>query len=204
MPSSTPTVPTALLLIDVQDSFRRRPYWSENDLPAFLDRCQALIDGARAAGWPIVRVLHSDGPDVADNPFAIASGLVRPLDGLRPFDADLTVVKHRHSALVGTGLPVWLHRQGIRRLVVAGIRTEQCCETTARHASDEGWAVDFALDATLSFDMPLAGGRVLTAAQIRERTAVVLEGRFARVATVDALLADARQPAAGTRATAAA
>jgi len=189
MPS---TVPTAVILIDVQASFRHRPFWSENGLPAFLDRCQALIDVARAAGWPIVRVLHNDGPETADNPFAIASGQVRPLDGLQPFDAALTVIKHRHSALVGTGLPIWLHQRGIRRLVIAGIRTEQCCEATARHASDEGWAVDFALDATLSFDMPLPGGRVLTAAQIMERTAAVLDGRFARVASVDTLRAGAQ------------
>ncbi len=182
----TPT--TALLLIDVQASFTARPYWREDELPTFLAHTNALIAGCQARGMPIVRVFHTDGPNQPDNPFATASGLVRPLAGLRDFDAALTIEKHRHSALVGTGLAVWLHQQGIRRLIVAGIRTEQCCETTARHASDEGWAVDYCLDATLTFDMATPAGEVLSAAQIRERTATVLAGRFATITSVDQAL----------------
>lgn len=182
---------TALLLIDVQQSFRHRPYWSETDLPAFLAQTNALLAGAAARGIPVVRVFHTDGPLSRDNPFATASGLVRPLDGLAPFDAALAIEKHRHSALVGTELPVWLHQRGIRRLIVAGIRTEQCCETTARHASDEGWEVDYVPDATLTFDMPLAGGGTLDAAAIRERTVTVLAGRFATICSVDEALARA-------------
>lgn len=180
---------TALLMIDVQQSFRARPYWSEAESVSFLRAANALIDGATARGIPIVRIFHTDGLESADNPFARASGLVRPLDGLAAFDAAVTIEKHRHSALVGTGLPVWLHENGIRRLIVAGIRTEQCCETTTRHASDEGWEVDFVPDATLTFDMKTPTGGALTAAQIRERTVTVLAGRFATIATVDSALA---------------
>ena len=107
---------------------------------------------------------------------------------LQPFDAALVVEKHRHSALVGSGLPVWLHSQGIRRLIVAGIRTEQCCETTTRHASDEGWEVDYVTEATLTFDMTTPAGHTLNAAQIRERTETVLAGRFATICTVEQAL----------------
>lgn len=182
---------TALLLIDVQQSFTARPYWRADGAAAFLDRTNALVAGCAARGVPVVRVFHTDGPASADNPFSPASGLVRPLDGLAPFDAALHVEKHRHSALVGSGLPVWLHEHGIRRLIVAGIRTEQCCETTTRHASDEGWAVDFVTEATLTFDMTTPAGSVLTAAQITQRTETVLAGRFATICTVEQALARA-------------
>jgi nicotinamidase-related amidase len=182
---------TALLLIDVQESFRQRPYWSQNGADAFLKHVNALIDGCAARGVPIVRVFHTDGPEQAGNAFSHASGFVRPIDGLASFEAALTVEKHRHSALVGTGLGVWLTQQGIGRVIVAGIRTEQCCETTARHASDEGWQVDFVGDATLTFDMKTPAGAPLTAAQIRERTETVLVDRFAKLATVDEALARA-------------
>jgi nicotinamidase-related amidase len=195
-------MPTALLLIDVQQSFAHRPYWSDADLPAFLAATNALVAGCTARGVPVVRVLHSDGPRQADNPFAPESGLLRPLDGLQPFDAALTVEKHRHSALVGTGLAVWLHQRGISRLIVAGIRTEQCCEATTRHASDEGWAVDFVTDATLTFAMATPAGGTLSAAQIKERTATVLVGRFATLCTVDEALARADTAAAAARAAA--
>lgn len=179
---------TALLLIDVQQSFTHRPYWDDTEVPAFIERCNALLDGTAARGVPIVRIFHTDGPHDASNPFAVESGLIRPLDGLAPFDAAATFQKHRHSALVGTGLMVWLHQHGIRRLIVAGIRTEQCCETTTRHASDEGFEVDYVTEATLTFEMATPGGGRLTAAQIRERTATVLAGRFATICSVEQAL----------------
>lgn len=73
----------------------------------------------------------------------------------------------------------------MRRVIISGIRTELCCETTARHASDLGWAVDFVSAATLTFDMGIPGGRTLAAADI------VLRGRFAAICTVDEALSRA-------------
>lgn len=184
MNTPTPTRPkTALLVIDVQQSFTRRAYFEASGQERFLASQNALIEGAQAQGWPVVRVLHrSPGDDPAD-PFSPASGLVRPLDGLVDFAAAHTVHKTRHSALVGTGLDVWLVEHGIQRLVVSGIRTEQCCETTTRHASDLGWQVDFVPDAMWTW-----AHRGLSAEALRERTVAVLEGRFARVMGVaDAL-----------------
>ena len=177
-------MPSALLVIDVQESFRHRPSFSERDLPAYLAAQNALIAGCVARAVPVVRILHSDGPETTDNPFSLASGHVRPLQGLSDFDASATFIKHRHSALVGTGLEVWLTRQGIGHLIVSGIRTEQCCETTTRHASDLGWSVDFVTEATLTFDMVQPDGRPLSAADIRSRTATVLKDRFARICSV--------------------
>src|SRR5688500_20194982 len=58
-----PSMQTALILIDVQESFRHRSYWSEAEVPRFLERTHALLDGCRAGGIPVVRILHSDGPE---------------------------------------------------------------------------------------------------------------------------------------------
>jgi nicotinamidase-related amidase len=184
MPESTMSAATALLVIDAQESFRQRPYWREDGATAYITRQQALIDGARARGIPVVRILHVDG----DGPFAEASGFIATLAPLR-VDADVTFRKSRHSALVGSGLDVWLTQHGIRRLIVSGIRTEQCCETTTRHASDLGYAVDYVGEATLTFPMVDATGREWSAAEIRARTELVLDGRFARIATVEQALA---------------
>lgn len=179
---------TAVLLIDVQQSFTARPYWDPDAAPAFLERVNTLLAGAAERGLPVVRILHTDGPKSADNPFALESGLVRPLDGLAPYDAAASFLKQRHSALVGTGLAVWLHQQGIRRLIVAGIRSEQCCETTTRHASDEGWEVDYVTEATLTFAMTTPAGRTLSPAELYERTETVLAGRFATICSVEEAL----------------
>jgi nicotinamidase-related amidase len=179
---------TALLLIDVQQSFAARPYYSATEAEAFLPHCNALIQGCLEQGVPVLRFLHTDGPDDAANPFAHQSGLIRPLQGLTAFKEAATFEKHRHSALVGTGLSVWLVERAINRVIVAGIRTEQCCETTTRHASDEGFEVDYVTDATLTFDMQTPSGTTLAAAQIKERTATVLAGRFATLCTVQQAL----------------
>jgi nicotinamidase-related amidase len=179
---------TALIVIDVQESFRQRPYFSSTHLTAYLEAQNLLIEKFKLNNLPIVRVFHVAGPEQESNPFAHASGQIKPLQGLADFDAAHTVTKSRHSALVGTGLDVWLTQQGIGQLVISGIRTEQCCETTARHASDLGWQVDYALDATLTFDMQLPDGSPLPASAIKARTAAVLHERFARVCKASEVL----------------
>ena len=88
---------TCLIVIDVQESFRQRPYFEAKDLPAYLAAQNALIDGCVARGVPIVRVLHVDGPKTADNPFAMESGFVKPLAELRQFDEAATFQKARHN-----------------------------------------------------------------------------------------------------------
>jgi nicotinamidase-related amidase len=175
---------TALIVIDVQESFRQRPYWSDADSAAFFDRMQALIDGAEAHRIPIVQIFHVEN----EGAFSLASGHVRTLAPVA-IAPDAVFHKHRHSALVGSGLPVWLTEHGIRRLIVSGIRTEQCCETTTRHASDLGFEVDYVSEATLTFAMTARDGRVWSAAEIKARTELVLADRFARIATVEEALA---------------
>jgi len=177
----------------VQQSFRYSPYWSETDLPRYLARQQALIDGCTAQGVPVVQIFHVE----AQGAFSLASGHVRTLDTLS-IVPDVIFHKHHHSALAGTDLAAWLIDRGIGRLIVSGIRTEQCCETTTRHASDSGFRVDYVSEATLTFPMTHArSGRLYTPQEIRERTELVLEGRFARIATVEEALAAVRDTVAG-------
>jgi nicotinamidase-related amidase len=175
---------TALIVIDAQESFRQRPYWSDADAPAFLARLQTLIDGARARGIPVVQVFHVEDSGA----FSLASGYVKTIAGLS-IQADAIFHKHSHSALVGSGLDVWLVQNGIRRVIVSGIRSEQCCETTTRHASDIGYAVDYVTEATLTFAMTGRDGRHWTPDEIKARTELVLDERFARIATVEQALA---------------
>jgi nicotinamidase-related amidase len=188
---------TALLVIDAQQSFQHRPYWSADHAPAFFDRIQTLIDGAKARQIPILQIFHVEN----EGAFSLASGLVRTLGALS-IAPDAVFYKHRHSALIGSGLSIWLTEHGIQRLIVSGIRTEQCCETTTRHASDSGYSVDFISEATLSFAMTDRVGRVWSADEIKARTELVLEDRFARVLSVEQVLAevDAERSAAGRRA----
>jgi nicotinamidase-related amidase len=173
-----------LIVVDAQESFRHRPYFRADRLDAYLKRQQALVDGAKRLGIPVVQVFHVEEAGV----FAESSGFVTTLAPLQ-IAPDAIFRKRRHSALIGSGLDVWLISHGVGRAIVSGVRTEHCCETTTRHASDLGFAVDFVSEATLTFPMTDARGREWSADEIKARTELVLADRFARVATVERALA---------------
>src|SRR5450432_2742116 len=183
----------ALLVIDAQESFRSRPYFSGDELPGFLANTQSLIDRCQFQGIPVIQVFHREAGDDAGNPFTAASGQVRALRELSLYPAAV-FHKEVHSAMFaqaadGTTLEHWLRSQGIDTLLVTGIRTEQCCETTARHASDLGFSVRYVTDATLTFQMQTRAGRNVSPAEIRERTELVLDGRFAQIVSTAGALA---------------
>lgn len=185
LPSAAPGNRSALLIIDVQESFRQMPFWSETDVPAFKAAVLRLDKACRAHGVPVVQIFHIGQA----GPFTEESGAVRGLDWL-PGSPDACFFKHTHNAFSDTGLDLWLRRRGIDRLIITGIRTEQCCETTTRVGSDIGYQVDFVTEATLTFPMehPLSG-RVYSPEEIKAHAELVLAGRFARLTTVDDCLA---------------
>jgi len=187
-----PRVETALLVIDVQESFQHRPYWSDSDVSLFIEHLQTLIDGAKSRNIPVVQIFHVED----SGPFSLASGYVVPFEELS-LEPDAVFYKRSHSALIGSGLDVWLVQNGIRRVIVSGIRTEQCCETTTRHASDCGYSVDYVTDATLTFSMIDHHGRTWSPDEIKARTELVLDGRFARIVGVEEVFVDSAEQCVG-------
>ena len=186
---------TALIVIDVQESFRQQPQWAASSNPAVAARGAELVAAARERGELVVWVLHAE-PGTG-GPFDPARGLVRLMDGLTPLDGEPVITKTSHNAFTTTNLAQLLTSQGIGELVICGIRTEQCCETTARVAADLGYRVTFVTEATATSpiehrDAPpgrglaeiLADPRTLPAADVLARTEYALAGRFATIATV--------------------
>ncbi|MCZ3384075.1 isochorismatase family protein [Kosakonia sp. SOY2] len=173
---------TALINIDTQQSFFHRDYWQDTDFAAFQQAISTLIAGCEARGVPVVDIFH-----VADSgPFSLESGFVTPMPFLQ-HRAAVTFYKHVHNAFTDTGLDHWLRSRDINHLIICGIRTEQCCETTARVASDLGYRVTFVSEATLTFPMTHKGV-TLDCNALRHHTETVLEGRFAAIKTVHEIL----------------
>jgi nicotinamidase-related amidase len=186
---------TALIVIDVQESFRQQPQWAASSNPAVAVRAAELVAAARERGELVIWVLHAE-PGTG-GPFDPARGHVRLMDGLAPRDGEPVITKTSHNAFTTTNLAQLLTSQGIGELVICGIRTEQCCETTARVAADLGYRVTFVTEATATSpiehrDAPpgrglaeiLADPRTLPAADVLARTDYALAGRFATIATV--------------------
>jgi nicotinamidase-related amidase len=94
----------------------------------------------------------------------------------------LEITKSVHSAFLGTpDLHAWLGARGARQLVVTGIQTNRCCETTARMGGDLGYDVLFVLDATHTFEEVAPDGAVVTGDMFAAVTAANIEGNFGRV-----------------------
>jgi nicotinamidase-related amidase len=185
----------ALIVIDVQESFRARPLWATNSNPDLVKNVTLLVEAARAAGDQVIWVLHSE-PGTG-GVFDPESGHVRVFDELKPAPGEPVLVKTVHNAFTTTNLQHLLTVAGVRSITVSGLRTEQCVETTARVASDLGYDVTFAVDATSTSPIPhpdapadqtveelLADPRTLSAEDVVARTVYALSGRFATVKTV--------------------
>lgn len=168
---------TALLVIDIQDSFKINPArWASRSNPAFEKNVTSLIGAWREASLPIFFILHTDG----DPGFRTGDAELRLMDFVDRRDGDPLLVKTTRNAFTSTDLHQRLQALGVDRVVVCGISTEQCCETTTRVAADLGYEVDFVTEATATF--PIG---TLSTEQLVERTEAVLRGRFARIMTVD-------------------
>jgi len=82
----------------------------------------------------------------------------------------------------------WLRSSGIDDVVICGITTNHCCETTARMAGNLGYAVRFVIDATHTFDMAGPDGRTVSADELTRATAASLHGEFADVVRTSGVL----------------
>lgn len=191
---------SALLVIDVQKGFDDDAFWGPRNNPAAEANIAALMDAWQESGRPVVIVQHASrqsGSVLApDRPgYALKDFVAERADG-----AALHLTKSVNSSFYGTpDLADWLTAQDVEQLVVAGIQTNMCVETTARMAGNLGYDVLVPLDATHTFDLAAEAGPDaprLTADQLATATAVNLQGGgFARIVTTARLVEAARATA---------
>lgn len=167
---------SALLVIDVQQGFDEESFWGPRNNPAAEDNIAALMDAWREAGRPVVLVRHASVQPgsvlAADHPGHAFKDLVE-----KRREGALVITKTVNSAFYGTpDLAEWLTARGIGQLVLVGIQTNMCVETTARMAGNLGYDVLVPLDATHTFDLTGPQGLSLTADELATATAVNLQG----------------------------
>jgi nicotinamidase-related amidase len=199
---------TALFIIDVQESFRQRPMWAAMSNPDIVDSINPLVETARDNGDLVVWIRHVE-PGTG-NVFDPARGFVEYLPGLKPLAGEPELIKTAHNVFTSTNAQQLLVQHGVGEVAVTGIRTEQCCETNARVASDLGYRTLFVTDATStnpiehrdapqgrSMEEILADPRTLGTDAVIERTEYAMSGRFATVTGVDALVREWQDRASG-------
>ncbi|MGH3382825.1 MAG: cysteine hydrolase family protein [Actinoallomurus sp.] len=175
----------ALIVVDVQKGFDDARFWGRRGTPEAEANIATLIREWRAEERPVVVVRHDSlqpkSPLVAGGPGNDLKDLVPA--ALGPHEPGLLITKSVNSAFYGTpDLDAWLRSRRIGQIVIAGIQTNMCAETTARMAGNLGYDVLFAIDATYTFDAVGPDGELVTAEALSRATAASLHhGGFARV-----------------------
>lgn len=177
----------ALLVVDVQRGFDDYPHWGTRNNPACEQNIATLLAEWRAHRRPVIFVRHdSTDPESPLAPGQSGNDFKDVVTG----EPDLLITKHVNSCFHGEpDLDRWLRGRGLRGLVVTGITSNHCCETTARVGGNLGFEVLFALDATHTFDRTAPDGSVVTADELARVTATNLHGEFATVVNTRQLLA---------------
>jgi ureidoacrylate peracid hydrolase len=194
---------TALLVIDVQ-----REYF-DPDGPAFvpasgaiLPAVKQLIDGFRTHELPVIFIQHlhrRDGSDVGrmgdfgspDDPPSFIEGTPRVelLDELGVRPDDIVVKKRRYNSFHGTDLDSILRTLGVRAVVITGLMTSFCCETTARDAHGRDYEVLFVADANAGPDLQRMDGTPVPHDQVLQHTMAALAAGFAEIVTAGDVVA---------------
>jgi len=185
--------PVALIVIDVQQGFND-PWWGPTtNEPGCEHNIKRLLRHWRVTNpGPVIIVRHdSVNPASPLHPGKPGNHLMVFLEAR---NEELLITKTVNSAFYGQpDLHDWLKEHGIKRLVVCGIQTNMCVETTARMGGNLGYRVTLVLDATRTFDLKSdilgIGVVTLSADDLMRATAVNLQaGGFAQVTDTDSLL----------------
>ena len=177
-------------MVDVQRGFDD-PAWGRRDNPGFEGNLSRLLELWQERGWPLVYVRHDS--TTAGSPLAPGTpGNALNEELLRP-EPDLVIGKSVNSAFYGTpSLEEWLKERGIDTVVITGIQTNHCAETTARMAGNLGYRMLFAIDATHTFDLEALDGGTISAEDLARATAANLRAEFGEVVTTEQLVARAQ------------
>lgn len=191
---------TALLAVDLQNCFVENSPVAAPQGPAIVARLNRLADGFRRAGGIVVWTRHAILPDHSDAGIVltvppVAGGMID--DGSFPaalhaaVDAqpvDIVLRKTNFGAFTATTLEPMLRARGIDTVVVGGIATNVCCETTAREAHAREFRVLFLSDGTATFGVPGYDGGLISGDEVQRVTLSTLAFLFAEVVSVDETL----------------
>jgi len=176
----------ALVVVDVQKGFEESGFWGPRNNPGADENIASLIDTWQMTGRPVVLVRHdSVSPRSPLRPGQVGNDFKDYVEERRGKGAgrELLVTKSVNSAFYGTpDLGAWLGAEGISQIVLAGIQTNLCVETTARMGGNLGYDVVVAYDATHTFGLAGPFGWRKSADELGQASAVSLHGDgFARV-----------------------
>jgi isochorismate hydrolase len=150
---------SALLVVDMQRYFfEKSSHAFIEPAPAILPNVRRILDDYRRLGLPVIFTRHAyaKGEDrgMMDTWWSEleeeGDPLAEVVDELKPLPKEPVLRKGRYSAFVGTDLEKRLRKLGVERVLITGVMTHLCCESTARDAFMKDFEVFFTIDGTAS------------------------------------------------------
>ncbi len=180
-------VNTALVLVDIQNEyFPGGKRELDGALPASL-KARQLLEYFRQNSMPVFHIQH-----IADRPgkatFMPGTDGIKFHANVAPLPVESVFVKHYPNSFRDTPLLDALREGGIQRLVVAGSMTHMCIDTTVRAGYDLGFEILLAADACATRSLSYLG-QTIPAQQVHAVFLAAIDGTFAKVLSVDEILA---------------
>jgi len=172
---------TALIVIDVQKAFDEWETGLQRNNPDALDRIVDLLTLFREIRAPIFHIRHA-GQTLASRLHPDLPGH-QVKDEAREGPGEPVLIKSVNSGFIGTDLEVRLRAGGIRSVVIVGVTTNHCVETTTRMAGNLGFDAKLVRDATWTFERTGPDGDHHTAEEIHAMTLANLSEEFAEIVT---------------------
>lgn len=210
-----PSSPPALIIIDMQKDFVEEGGFGSslgNDvtpLQKIIPPLEKLLKTFRKLGLPVIHTREAHQPDLSDCPPAkrlrgdckIKIGDSGPMgrllidgepgnnivDALKPIEGEYDIAKPGKGAFYNTPLSEILEQQGITHLIIAGVTTEVCVQTTMREANDRGYDCLLVEDCTDSYfeqfkqatiDMIVAQGAIVGWVADSEKVIQAMESAY--------------------------
>ncbi|WP_090833161.1 MULTISPECIES: cysteine hydrolase family protein [unclassified Bacillus (in: firmicutes)] len=177
---------TALIIVDVQQAFND-PSWGRRNNPQAEKNILRLLAHWRKTERPIFHIQHTSRLTVGSL-FYHLKDTHKFKEGFEPHNDEPVLQKNVNSSFIGTDLEQRLREKDIRSIVVVGLTTNHCVETTTRMAGNFGFDTYLVSDATATFDRKGPDGEIYAAETIHNMTLVNLNEEFATIIDTDTLL----------------
>ncbi len=168
----------ALLVIDVQNDYFEGGACPLHEPKKAEERIIKLIADSRKAKRPVIYIKHINSDDEAF--FNEGTYGCEISERIAPLPDDIVINKYCPNSFLGTELNDCLRSLGVEKLIVCGMMTHICIDTTVRAAMDHGYEVALVADACATKDIEYKG-EIIPAETVQKTYIASLSGTFAEI-----------------------
>ena len=178
----------ALLIIDIQNDYFAGGAMKLVGSDEAAHNAARILSSFREQGLPVIHVQHLALSPTATF-FLPGTDGAKIHESVAPIDGETVITKNFPNSFRGTNLKDVLDGLNLEQLVVVGMMTHMCIDTSVRAANDFGFKVTLVSDACATLDLEF-DGRTVAAADVQVSYLAAIDGSFATVVTTDALVGE--------------